>query len=203
MSKQTETKGKDKVQVGPRFVDHCSYKGRGKGLGLRADARELSRRRWVTQFWGGLLSKLHIFARGTQYCNENMIIYCTHTVRSYCTYYYILPFLLFSISSAVLDDPAFARSWGGGCSCTAVEGRGIPTAAAVRVWNYCRGQNYGNSQVAVWFFSRNFVYLPCDTIHLCNQNPVLQVILDLLLCLCVFVNLCIFISVFLFVYLCT
>ena len=116
MSKQTETKGKDKVQVGPRFVDHCSYKGRGKGLGLRADARELSRRRWVTQFWGGLLSKLHIFARGTQYCNENMIIYCTHTVRSYCTYYYILPFLLFSISSAVLDDPAFARSWGGGCS---------------------------------------------------------------------------------------
>ena len=149
MSKQTETKGKDKVQVGPRFVDHCSYKGRGKGLGLRADARELSRRRWVTQFWGGLLSKLDVFARGTQYCNENMIIYCTHTVRSYCTYYYILPFLLFSISSAVLDDPAFARSWGGGCSCTAVEGRGIPTAAAVRVWNYCRGQNYGNSQVAV------------------------------------------------------
>ena len=92
MSKQTETKGKDKVQVGPRFVDHCSCKGRGKGLGLSADARELSRRRWVTQFWGGLLSKLDIFARVTQYCNENMIIYCTHTVRSYCTYYYFLPF---------------------------------------------------------------------------------------------------------------
>ena len=64
MSKQTETKGKDKVEVGPRFVDHCSYKGRGKGLGLRADARELSRRRWVTQFWGGLLSKLNIFLQG-------------------------------------------------------------------------------------------------------------------------------------------
>ena len=147
MSKQTETKGKDKVQVGPRFADHCSYKGRGKGLGLPADARELSRRRWVTQFWGGLLRKLDIFARVTQYCNENMTIYCTHTQLLHLLL--LFAFLPFSISSAVLDDPAFARSWGGGCSCTAVEGRGIPTAAAVRLWNYCREQNYGNSQVAV------------------------------------------------------
>ena len=64
------------------------------------------------------------------------------------------------------------------------------------------GRIMGIHKLQFDFFSRNFVCLPCDTIHLCNQNPVLQVTLDLLLCLCVFVNLCIFICVFVFVYLC-
>ena len=201
MSKQTETKGRDKVQVGPRFVDHCSCKGRGKGLGLSADARELSRRKGVTQFWGGLLSKLDIFARGTQYCNENMTIYCTHTVRSYCTYYYFLPFYYsrFPLQSWMILHlraagvaAAAAQQWREGESQQQLQsGCGF----------FAGGRIMGIHKLQFDFFSRNFVCLPCDTIHLCNQNPVLQVILDLLLCLCVFVNLCICICVFVF-YLC-
>ena len=98
---------------------------------------------------GRATKKIRYFCKGDsilQRKHDNLLhTYCAQLLHLLL----LFAFLPFSISSAVLDDPAFARSWGGGCSCTPVEGRGIPTAAAVTVWNYCRGQNYGNSQVAV------------------------------------------------------
>ena len=140
----------------------------------------------------------YIFARGTQYCNENMIIYCTHTVRSYCTYYYFLPFF------TILD---FLCSLGWSCICAQLGwrlqlhtsgGKGNPNSSCSQGVELLQGAELWEFTSCSLIFFLAILFASLATQFICAIR--IQFCRSSLIFCSVFVSLWIYVFVFVYLY---